>query len=127
EIEIVVAIGHHRARSRDGQCGVIPLGGGALPGRAPLRRARWHRPVRDRTAVRAADRDVGAADIAMRRAIETPVGVEIVDRRAPATGGDEWVEALALEEQRHVGAALISVVLADHAGLRLWIVGLADP
>ena len=63
----------------------------------------------------------------MRRAIEIPVGVEVVDRGAPTAGGDERIEALAIEEQRHVGAALIGIVLADHAGLRLRIVRLADP
>src|SRR5262249_13821905 len=98
-----------------------------LPVRAPLRRARWHRPIGDRTPVRAANRNVSTADKAMWPAVEIPIGVEVVDRGAPAAGGDERIEALAFEEQRDVGAALIGVVLADHAGLRLRIVGFANP
>src|SRR5262249_4628942 len=103
-----------------------PFCSGALPVRSPLRRAGWHGPVGDRTPVRAANRNVGTTDKAMRPAIEIPIGVEVVDRGAPSAGGDERIEAFAFEEQRDVGAALVGVVLADDTGLRLGVVGLAD-
>src|SRR5262249_39885113 len=95
---------------------VVPLGGRLLPLTPPARRAGWHRPRLNRTAIRGAGRNPRPAEEAKPGMVEI-VAVEIVDVHAEGCARrHERIDDLILEEHRDVVAAhLVAIVATERA------------
>src|SRR6185437_8837663 len=112
KVEMIGAVAHHRAMSRDRCCLEIVLGDGLLEFAAPLRSAFGHGMGLYWTAIGIPKRDIATANEAESGVVEV-VAVELIDRHSERTGAHKRVYDLVVEEHVNAGYNLIRVVLAN--------------